>query len=66
MKRSGYDRRDETDRRVAYSVNYFENGGLDRRREERRRSRETRIGWIRTSPWSSIYVGDYVFLGEAV
>jgi hypothetical protein len=52
------DRRGDRDRRQAYSLDYFLNGGKERRTYgERRVSEERRIGWIRVSKWSSVYVG---------
>lgn len=59
MNRSGFDRRLEEDRRDVYDLNYFEAGGVERRRrEERRHSTEKRSGWQRVSHWSSVPVGD--------
>ena len=52
--RCGYDRRSGTDRRKAYSLDYFPNGGVERRRLTNRRSQgERRSGWVRVSEWSS-------------
>lgn len=60
MNRSGFDRRAEEERRDVYDLNYFENGGAERRRiAERRRNNEMRTGWQRVSQWSSVPVGDF-------
>ena len=49
------DRRSGKDRREAYSITYFSNGGLERRQEKDRRTRgERREGWVSVSEWSSI------------
>ncbi len=59
MNRSGFDRRLEEERRDVYDLNYFEEGGDERRRRrERRHSGEKRNGWQRVSQWSSVPVGD--------
>jgi len=60
MMRSGFDRRLDGERRVAHDLNYFENGGTERRRKrERRRAHEKREGWVRVSGWSSVAVGEW-------
>ena len=57
-KRSGIDRRCGKDRRKAHEVDYFLNGGVERRsRKERRVGGERREGWVRVSEWSSMFVG---------
>ncbi len=59
MNRCGYDRRCDNDRRQTYDVNYFENGGCERRkRQDRRMTGETRDGWQRINEFSSIAVGN--------
>lgn len=57
FQRSGFDRRTGDDRRQAYSVDYFDNGGVERRRKERRVNGEKRSGWQRITNWSSVYIG---------
>ena len=50
-RRSGFDRRD------AYSLEYFLNGGTERRSGNDRRSRpERRSEWRRITDWSSVSV----------
>ena len=49
------DRRSGDDRREAYDLDYFLEGGEERReQDERRRSLERREGCIRVSEWSSV------------
>jgi len=51
-----FDRRSETDRRVAYKLGYFTEGGAERRRyQDRRAQEERRSDWIRVSEWSSVW-----------
>lgn len=53
------DRRSGEDRRQSYSLDYFENGGVERRISgERRQKGERRAGCIRVSEWSSVCVED--------
>jgi hypothetical protein len=50
-----FDRRSGEDRRKAYRVGYFLEGGIERRSgNERRHSHERRKAWIRISEWSSM------------
>jgi hypothetical protein len=50
------DRRSGDDRRSAYSLDYFLNGGLERRHgEERRRQAERRVDWKRVVKWYSVF-----------
>jgi hypothetical protein len=57
-KRALIDRRSGEDMRQVYNLDYFLNGGDERRRgKERRRGRERRSGWVRVSGWCSVYVG---------
>ena len=50
------DRRSEKDRRTVYNLDYFLNGGVERRLNKERRSQgERRAGWIRVSEWSSVF-----------
>ena len=54
------DRRSGKDRRRAYDLDYFINGGTERRKEVRDRRlpfKERRRGWIRINPWRSVYMG---------
>jgi len=56
--RSPVDRRSGYDRRQTYSLEYFLNGGQERRlNHERRKTGELRKGWVRISDWSGTYVG---------
>jgi hypothetical protein len=49
------DRRCGEDRREAYSLDYFLEGGIERRSgNERRHQHERRKAWIRISEWSSV------------
>ena len=49
------DRRSGDDRREAYELGYFAQGGIERRKGmERRQKDERRDQYIRTSQWSSI------------
>ena len=58
FKRSGFDRRTEVDRRQVYSIDYFIQGGVERRNGlERRKNRmERRKSWIRVDDWISVPV----------
>ncbi len=64
-RRSRVDRRSGEERRRTYDLNYFLNGGLERRDpdggDRRFRLDERRDGWVRISQWSSVYVGDGQF-----
>ena len=57
--RSSYDRRSEVDRRKAYKLGYFLEGGTERRKngKDRRHQDERRKDWIRASEWSSFWKG---------
>ena len=49
------DRRSGEERRQAYDSDYFENGGLDRRKnDDRRQTAERRNSCVRVSRWSSV------------
>ena len=53
------DRRSGEDRRNVYDAQYWESGGLERRRDkERRQHIERRITWVRVSEWSSVCLRD--------
>ena len=57
LKRSLIDRRECEDMRESHNLDYFEDGGKERRRHfERRKSGERRAGWIRVSQWRSVFV----------
>ena len=49
------DRRSGEDRRKAYSLDYFSNGGFERRSwKEQRSNLERRADWARVSEWTSV------------
>ena len=55
IEREAIDRRSAVDRRNAYDLDYFQNGGIERRKVKDRRSQaERRDGWIRISKWTSV------------
>ena len=58
FKRSGVDRRSEVDRRQVYSIDYFIQGGVERRNglDPRKNRRERRKGWVRVNEWISVPV----------
>jgi len=52
------DRRSGKDRRKSHDLNYFLNGGVERRcMKERRAEEEPRAGWMRVSQWQSVFFG---------
>ena len=52
---SDIDRRSGADRRKAHKLEYFLNGGLERRSfKERRSQKERRANWVRVSEWCSV------------
>ena len=52
---SDMDRRSGVDRRKAHKLEYFLNGGQERRSfKERRSIKERRHGWVRVSEWASL------------
>jgi hypothetical protein len=56
-RRSFVDRRSGEDRRRVHNLDYFSNGGVERRSGKERRSKlERRNGWIRVSDWVSVFV----------
>lgn len=58
IKRSAYDRRSGEDKRVRYNLDYFMDGGEERRNgKERRRIGERRSGWARVYKWCSVFLG---------
>lgn len=57
IERKAIDRRSPADRRIAYDLDYFQNGGTERRKVKERRSQtERRGGWIRISRWTSVNI----------
>ena len=55
VMRSDMDRRSGEDRRRAYDLDYFSNGGVERRNwKEQRSNVERRVDWTRVSKWSSV------------
>ena len=55
MMRSDLDRRSGEDRRRVYDLEYFTNGGIERRTwKEQRAQVERRVGWTRVSEWCSV------------
>lgn len=58
-RRSMIDRRSGEDRRKAYSLDYFINGGLERRKGvERRKNVERRADWRQVDKWYSVFIGN--------
>jgi hypothetical protein len=58
VKRSLFDRRTGEDKRKRYSLDYFTDGGKERRKgRERRQSEERRSGWARVYKWCSVFLG---------
>lgn len=58
-RRSKLDRRSGEDRRKAYSLDYFLNGGIERRKgTERRKNGERRADWRQVDKWYSVFCGD--------
>jgi len=59
--RSLTDRRSGADSRRVYSLDYFINGGTERRKyNDRRKSGERRSDWMQISQWYSVYAGLHV------
>jgi len=57
-RQSRLDRRSGEDRRKTYSLDYFVNGGKERRQaEERRHKGERRNEWSRIDKWYSVFTG---------
>jgi hypothetical protein len=58
LRRSPIDRRECEDMRESHSLDYFEEGGQERREHlERRKLGERRSDWIRVSQWRSVFIG---------
>ena len=54
----GINRRSQKDRRSVYDLDYFFNGGVERRGWiERRSQAERRVGWKRVDKWASHPMG---------
>ena len=58
-RRSYLDRRSGEDRRKTYNLDYFTDGGRERRkRAERRMRSERRSDWKMVNKWYSVFVGN--------
>ena len=58
MRRALFDRRTGEDKRKLYSLDYFTEGGEERRKgRERRQSGERRRAWARVYKWCSVFLG---------
>ena len=58
IRRSVIDRRTGEDKRSRYNLDYFTDGGEERRKgRERRKSDERRSGWVRVTKWCSVFLG---------
>ena len=58
IRRSPIDRRSGEDKRKRYSLDYFTDGGEERRKgKERRQTEERRSGWARVYKWCSVFLG---------
>jgi hypothetical protein len=58
LRRALIDRRTGEDKRMRYSLDYFTEGGEERRKgRERRQSGERRNAWARVYKWCSIFLG---------
>ncbi len=59
-KRALFDRRSGQDRRKAYNIDYFIDGGREQRnssgRERRAEDKDRRKDWVKISPWSSLHI----------
>lgn len=59
IERAAIDRCSTVDRRVVYDLDYFQKGGIERRKGKNRRShQERRNDWIRISKWTSMNIRD--------
>jgi hypothetical protein len=55
FKRAGFDRRNDSDRRNSYSLDFFHEIIIERRqRTDRRKDREKRLNWTRVTKWVSV------------
>jgi hypothetical protein len=58
LRRALVDRRTGEDMRKRYSLDYFTDGGEERRKgRERRQSGERRSAWTRVYKWCSVFLG---------
>ena len=58
VRRSPIDRRSGEDKRKLYNLDYFIDGGEERRRgRERRQCGERRSAWARVYKWCSVFLG---------
>lgn len=58
IRRAAFDRRSGEDKRNRYNLDYFTDGGRERRNgKERRRNGERRSGWVRVYKWCSVFLG---------
>jgi hypothetical protein len=58
VKRAPVDRRSGEDKRKLYNLDYFTEGGEERRKgKERRQSDERRSSWARVYKWCSVFLG---------
>jgi len=55
FKRTGFDRRAESDRRNSYSLDFFHEKIIERRKGgDRRQDQEKRLNWTRVTKWCSV------------
>ena len=55
FKRTGFDRRDDNDRRNSYSLDFFCDRIVERRQgADRRKDQEKRLNWTRVTKWVSV------------
>jgi hypothetical protein len=55
FKRTGFDRRNDNDRRNSYSLDFFCEKVLERRQgNDRRKNQEKRVNWTRVTKWVSV------------
>jgi hypothetical protein len=55
FKRTGFDRRNDSDRRNSYSLDFFHEKIIERRRgTDRRKDLEKRLNWTRVTKWVSV------------
>ncbi|MGD8963590.1 MAG: hypothetical protein PVF29_17745 [Desulfobacterales bacterium] len=58
IRRAAFDRRSGEDKRILYNLDYFIDGGKERRDgKERRQIGERRSGWARVYKWCSVFLG---------
>ncbi len=55
FKRTGFDRRNDSDRRCSYSLDFFSDKVVERRQgTDRRKDPEKRLNWTRVTQWVSV------------